>query len=59
MTYISNKCSLSLPSIHVYPPRLLRYYRAEIDMAFMVLLNLNIEDAVAANATTAEQVTTY
>ena len=33
--------------------------RAEIDMAFMVLLNLNIEDAVAANATTAEQVMTH
>ena len=32
--------------------------RAEIDMAFMVLLNLNIEDAVAANATNAEQVMT-
>ena len=28
-------------------------------MAFMVLLNLNIEDAVAANATTAEQIMTH
>lgn len=33
--------------------------RAEIDMAFMVLLNLNIEDAVVANVTTAVQVMTH
>ena len=33
--------------------------RSEIDMAFMVLLNLNIEDAVVANVTTAVQVMTH
>lgn len=33
--------------------------RVEIDMAFMVLLNLNIEDAVVANVTTAVQVMTH
>lgn len=36
----------------------LSYYlrRAEIDMAFMVILQLNIEDAINANVTTAVQV---
>lgn len=33
--------------------------RFEIDMAFMVLLNLNIEDAVVANVTQAVQVMTH
>ena len=33
--------------------------RTEIDMAFMVLLNLNIEDAVVANVPTAVQVMTH
>lgn len=33
--------------------------RAEIDMAFMVLLNLNIEDAIVANVTQAVQVMTH
>ena len=33
--------------------------RSEIDMAFMVLLNLNIEDAIVANVTQAVQVMTH
>lgn len=33
--------------------------RAEIDMPFMVILQLNIEDAAAANSTTAVQVLTH
>jgi hypothetical protein len=33
--------------------------RSEIDMAFMVLLQLNIEDAIASNATMAVQVMTH